>query len=286
MVPPPPPVLRRCSKQPRCRQTKPRSRHDAGQPDRQLHRNPAAVRTRHRPRATTLNLRRSPARSPARRRPRSRRRRPPRSRRRSRARQPSTSRLITLRIARRMTRRATPRKRLRRRLRKRPPRNPPRRRPRNPPRSRQTRTLAPETHPTTHRPVMPPRRMRRTTVTSRAALSAVDVVGADDDARPAPATLVTPTTTRPMVRTTTIRTQMRTTRPPADPHRGAGGAAAAVRIPHRMTNSHPTIHRTLSSKFVSHAIETRRTLADRRDWKPRSSADAKVEKPGAAGRRS
>ena len=132
-------------------------------------------------------------------------------------------------------------------------------------------------------------------MTSRAAVSAVDVVGADDDASPAPATLATPipTTTGPMVRTTTIRprrmTTIRRTRmthPPADPHHDVDVAGAAAPIPHRMTNSHPTIHRTRSSKFASHAIETRRTLADRRDWKPRSSAAAKVEKPGAAGRRS
>ena len=132
-------------------------------------------------------------------------------------------------------------------------------------------------------------------MTSRAAVSAVDVVGADDDASPAPATLVTPipTTTRPMVRTTTIRPRRMTmirrtrmTRPPADPHHDVAGAGAGDRIPHRMTNSHPTIHQTPLSKFVSHAIETRRTLADRRDWKLRSSAAARVEKPGAAGRRS
>ena len=111
-------------------------------------------------------------------------------------------------------------------------------------------------------------------MTSRAAVSAVDVVGADDDVNPAPATLATPipTTTRPMVRTTTIRPRRMTmirrtrmTRPPAGPPHDVAGAGAGARIPHRMMNSHPTIHRTLSSKFVSHAIETPRTLADRRD---------------------
>ena len=181
----------------------------------------------------------------------------------------------------------------RNRLRRRPPRNPPRNPPRRPLRrrlrSRQTRMPARETNPTTHRPVMPPSRVGRKTVMSRAAGSAVDVVGADDDASPVPAT------TTPMVKTTTIQLtrttriqpmRTRTTRPAADPHPADADAGDAAPIPHRTTNSRPTILRILSSKFVSHAIETPRTLADRRDWKPRSSADAKVGKPAVGERRS
>ena len=215
---------------------------------------------------------------------------------RSRAMRPATRRLIVRRTSRRTSRRTmrrathpTRRNRLRRRPPRNPPRNPPRRPPRRRLRSRQTRMPARETNPTTHRPVMPPSRVGRKTVMSRAAGSAVDVVGADDDASPVPAT------TTPMVKTTTIqltRTTMiqpmrtRTTRPAADPHPADADAGDAAPIPHRTTNSRPTILRILSSKFVSHAIETPRTLADRRDWKPRSSADAKVGKPAVGERRS